>query len=167
MLTLRQGDLFAHAKAPCIIAHGVNAQGKMGAGFARQLRLRLPEAYVAYRAWHEEERLTVGELLIVVCGSIPRKKIHVCHCVTQEFYGRDPERVYVDYAAVEHCLSEVALYARKVKLPVHLPVIGGGHAHGDRARLFSIFRRTLDGVQTTVWVDHLPESDPTTSEPAS
>lgn len=32
-----------------LIAHGCNAKGIMGAGFARQLKERFPEAYQAYR----------------------------------------------------------------------------------------------------------------------
>jgi hypothetical protein len=99
---------------------------------------------------HREEPLKVGELLICVCG-----KYHICNAITQEFYGRDKNVVYVDYDAVEKSLTQVAHYALTSTLDVHLPFIGAGLANGDEKRLLSIFKKVFDGVSATLWL-HTP-----------
>ena len=150
MLVVKEGNLFDHLEPPCILVHGCNAQGRMNFGFAKEVRHRFPYAYLSYVQAHREERFTPGDLQIVVCGHV-----HVCHAITQRYYGKDPDVVYVDYAAVEKCLKEVAQYAEIIQLPVHLPFIGAGVAHGDHERLMDIFKQTLDGVSATLWL-HTP-----------
>ena len=158
MLTVRVGDLFEHARDHCIIVHGVNAVGKMKSGFAKTLRYLYPQAYLAYyQAW-KESGLKVGDLIIAVCDQEGRR-VHVCHAVSQAFYGRVKGYVYVDYPGLEKALREVVVYAQLTGLPLHLPFIGGGLAQGDRARLKTLFEMLFQDVEATLWVERLSQGD--------
>lgn len=150
MLRAARGNLFAYAQANCIIAHGCNARGVMASGFAASLRALHPEAYAAYIRRHLNFGLALGS---VVWTPPTAPGVHVANCITQMFYGRDPTRLYVDYEAVGASLAEVARKAEAEKLPVHLPFIGGGLANGDREKLLSIFKRELDHINATLWLN--------------
>lgn len=56
----------------------------------------------------------------------------VVNLMTQEDYGRDPYRVYVDYDAISRGFEAVlAPLALDTGLPVYFPKIGCGLANGD------------------------------------
>ena len=48
IIMVPNGDLFS-SPASQILVHGVNARGIMGAGVAKQFKLRFPESYMAYQ----------------------------------------------------------------------------------------------------------------------
>lgn len=134
MLKTLSGDLFTYALADSIIAHGCNLQGVMNSGFAKQLRRKYPRAYLEYREAFREGGLELGDYLLVHC-----KGMDIFHCMTQRYYGRDKEVVYVDYDAVRKSLAQCAAYATRYNKTVYLPFIGGGLANGDQGRLMDIF----------------------------
>lgn len=148
MLTIKQGDLFeAATKERCIIAHGCNAQGVMGSGFALLIRKKYPRAWASYQL--RGVNLKVGQI-------VPSfgKEHHniVINCITQEFFGRDTSRVYVDYEAVKKCMWHVADIAKDYQLPVHIPLIGGGLANGNRNMLVKIFEDAFLSTNATLWL---------------
>lgn len=147
-LKIKQGDLFSNAKAPCVIVHGCNAQGVMASGFADKLRMKFPDAYSCYKKAEKELGLNLGDVSVVSYqdGTL------VANAITQEFYGRDKSKVYVDYEAVERALEKVAGYSKQHNIPVHLPFIGGGLANGDRSTLEEIFKRVFEEVDATLWI---------------
>lgn len=147
-LQTRQGDLFQNAIAPCIIVHGCNAQGVMGSGFADQLRMRFPDAFLCYKDTEKNCGLNLGDVNV---AWYPNGLI-VANAITQEFYGCDKNVVYVDYEAVERALGKVAGYAEKKSIPVHLPFIGGGLANGDKEKLMAIFTTVFANVDATLWL---------------
>jgi hypothetical protein len=150
MLEIKTGDLFDNATRDCIIMHGCNAQGVMESGFARQVRERAPEAYIAY--------INAGDWRL---GDVIYRNVNsvlYANCVTQEFYGRDPNIVYVSYAAIKKCADRVARLSLNMKdihcknLPVHLPLIGGGLGNGARDKLISIFEKAFKSTPATLWI---------------
>jgi hypothetical protein len=76
----------------------------------------------------------------------------VVNSVTQEFYGRSPGKVYVDYDAARVCSGGVAQLAKFIGYSVHLPLIGGGLANGDVGRLMGIFREVFSETDATLWL---------------
>ncbi|UUZ75449.1 macro domain-containing protein [Polaromonas sp. P1(28)-13] len=134
MLQTKEGDLFTGIRGPGIIVHGCNAQAVMGSGFAGHLRRLYPDAYRAYHNHATAHGLKVGDVIV---HREPRKLL-IVHAITQEFFGRDKETIYVSYAGVHDALTKVARIAAEQvpPLPVHLPFIGGGLANGDRDQLF-------------------------------
>lgn len=149
-LTVKRGDLFYNAKAPCVIVHGCNAQGKMKSGFADKLRNWFPEAYMVYKKAEEAHGLKVGD----INGFTDHRGYTIINAITQEYYGRDPNRVYVDYDGVEKALATVANHYKDKGQPIHLPFIGGGLANGDRETLMGIFERVFadPNLEVTLWL---------------
>ena len=81
MLTEIQGDLFS-TSAP-LIAHGVNCRGVFGAGVAKQIAERFPEAKDAYLEKHTEPGWRPGQMQVVLtCHPA------VANLATQDGYGR-------------------------------------------------------------------------------
>lgn len=83
------------------IAHCCNSQGVMGSGIAKEIKERIPEAYMAYRRHYEmlQERGTLRHFL----GSCVEGG-KVLNLIGQEYYGRDKKR-YVNYGALASALS--------------------------------------------------------------
>jgi len=150
-LKIKRGDLFAHATSDCIIAHGCNAKGVMGSGFAKQLKELFPEAYEYYKARHRFLRLYLGE---IVSYYYANNNILIANCITQLGYGRDPTVTYEDYPSVFGTMKDLAGY-QKYKAPdmhIHLPLIGGGLANGDRDVLLENFIEIFSDSDATLWL---------------
>lgn len=143
------GDLLAVNRG--IIVHGCNAQGVMGSGVAKAIRDRYPFAYDLYRAAYEKKGLRVGQVVwATVSKDEPR--LAIANAITQEFYGRDPARRYVDYDGVRAAFHVVGDIARKHQLPVHYPKIGAGLGNGDWNLIEEIIDTALVGVEHTLWI---------------
>jgi O-acetyl-ADP-ribose deacetylase (regulator of RNase III) len=113
-------DLF---EAPVqAIAHGVNCQGVMASGVAKEIRARFPAAFDVYRRSYEEGTLTLGSVSIV-SGTHP----WVLNIATQVYYGREPGRVYADPVAIQRGL-QTALDVLSVAgvTTLGIPAIGAG-----------------------------------------
>lgn len=136
-----------------ILVHGCNAQGVMGSGVAKAIRDRWPQAFDAYKQAQAQHGLALGSVSWARVATDPL--VIVANAVTQEFYGREPGRVYVDYDAVERAFSLIGDKARQHRLPVHYPMVGAGLGGGDWGRLSKIIDQTLEGVEHHLWV--LPE----------
>ena len=136
-----KGDVFASPYK--FILHGCNAQGVMGAGFAKRLREEHPFAYKQYREAHETRGLNMGELIIVRAG----KRV-IIHAITQKYYGREARR-YVSYDAIANAMAalEEALYGETIAMPM----IGSGLAGGDWNVISSIIESELKTIQPIVF----------------
>jgi hypothetical protein len=96
----------------------------MNSGVAKGIREHFPGAFTAYRLAYETSGLVLG----TVVWAEDRGKV-IGNCITQQDYGREPGRRYVDYDAVRACVREVNRVVGPV--PVALPLIGAGLAQGD------------------------------------
>lgn len=153
------GDLLSVKRG--ILVHGCNAQGVMGSGVAKAVRAAYPEAFMAYRKAYEQGRLKLGT---VIWAKIQQAEpLAIANAITQEFYGRDPARRYVDYEAVRQAFTRIGVIAREHQLPVHYPKIGAGLGNGDWTVISQILEETLTGVEHTLWV---PEPE-VTAKPSS
>lgn len=151
MLTVKTGNLFDCKKLDRIIAHGCNSKGVMGSGFALEIRNRFPEAYLTYVREHKIKPLELGEVVWKECsdGTI------IANVITQEFYGRDKNCVYVDYDAVYTGLIQVSamnIIRYKNLKEIHLPMIGGGLANGDHDRLLNIYNDAFSHTKAILWL---------------
>ena len=111
-----------------IIVHGVNAQGKMNSGFAKDLREKYPQVYEDYM--HEygiHGSLKVGQAIKTRISS----QLEIVSAVTQEFYGRDPNIKYIDYNSIIPIFRRISDYALLTRLPVKFPMIGCGLGGGQ------------------------------------
>ena len=138
-LVYKQGNIVDAEEI--IIAHGCNSMGVMGSGVARVIKAKYPEAYACYRRRYEEEGLNIGDVILAPCEN---GKI-IANCITQKYYGREKGHIYLDYAALRHCIVILNDFAKSVKkvqllesLIVAMPMIGSGLAGGNWNKISKI-----------------------------
>lgn len=147
MLKIIEGNLFDYAAPGSIIAHGCNMQGRMGSGFADEIRRRFPLAFLYYWIAWRKRQLKLGMFIQVYCGPYS-----IYNLITQEFYGRDKSIVYVDYEALKKSLEYVARDCQIYQKTAHLPFIGGGLANGDRDKILGIFKEVFAKVDAMLYL---------------
>jgi O-acetyl-ADP-ribose deacetylase (regulator of RNase III) len=140
MITYKKGDLLAVTTG--VIIHGCNAQGVMGAGVAKQIRDKYPQAYKAYLEGH----YTLGTVSLAMIYP----KLIIANAITQKYYGNQINVVYVDYGAVDKCFKELTnVFAEDI--PFHIPRIGAGLAQGDWNVIEDIINKNTQGYNVTCW----------------
>lgn len=129
------GDLFAHPAEA--IAHGVNCKGVAGAGVAKVMKSRYPNAIHQYEVLARRGDLPPGGAMI--CPQGPGDKT-IIHCASQDNPGADATEEWLRSSlrvglelAVGHGISSVAL-----------PLIGGGIGGLDPARAEQIIREEAE-----------------------
>lgn len=147
MLKIIKGNLWELVPSKCVIVHGCNAQGVMGSGFAKDVKIMYPKAYNYYvQAFKTTERLAGKDWLGRVIA-VDENGHTIVNAITQEFYGRDPTVKYVSYAAVVASLTKAAKIARKLNVPIYMPLIGGGLANGNRDVLMALFEEIFETTE--------------------
>jgi O-acetyl-ADP-ribose deacetylase (regulator of RNase III) len=132
-----------------VFVHGCNAQGKMGSGVALEVRQRFPAAYEAYMSAHRQGLLVLGSTTEVEVSP----GLWIVNGVTQQYYGRDPGRVYVDYPAIERVFLRASNLATQHQLPLLFPLIGCGLGGGEWPKVEAIIERCVDpSVEKTLFV---------------
>lgn len=168
MIKVNKGDLLKNVKTG-IIVHGTNAQGTMGAGFAKQVKEQYPEAYKEYRKFCKGERYQDDPLGQIVTVEIS-PDLWIINAITQRYYGRE-NKVYIDYEATKNCFKQVRAEVKRFTrinmdrskehirvfnsyLPeVHFPMIGAGYGGGDWKIVEFIINKELpDIVSKNLWV---------------
>jgi len=130
----KKGDMFLHVfpEGQCkVFAHGCNLQGVMGSGVAKQIKEKYPWAYEIYKQGCNEPFSNIGDVYPAFYLACDDAIIY--NCITQEYFGRDKNTVYVDYYALRKCMqfiNEESEYDSKVP-EVVMPKIGAGLANGD------------------------------------
>jgi O-acetyl-ADP-ribose deacetylase (regulator of RNase III) len=123
-----------------IIVHGVNAQGKFGAGFAKQLSQKYPHVMLDYLHKYRTTGLHLGDIITTHIW----KDLYIVSGVTQQYYGRNPHVTYVSYPAIKTVFEKVNVLALELNLPVKFPLIGCGLANGEWSIVREIIRGALD-----------------------
>ena len=127
MLKEVTGDLFkcvlkANAFGE-VVYHGCNAQGKMGAGFAKGFKTNFPEAYKAYLfhlAGFAHFKNALGSIAVQ-----EEKELILVSAITQLYYGKEQGVVYASKLAISESLREtIRLFPGKT---IHMPRVGCGH----------------------------------------
>lgn len=117
------------------MVHGVNRQGVMGSGVAKEVRNNLTPAFDVYTWTHREVGLQLGNISHVWID----KNRCVINAVTQNNFGRDPNVRYVNYNAVAVAFNLVRrlmdqyyeVHPTAEKLPLVFPKIGTGYGNGN------------------------------------
>lgn len=142
-----KGDLLQLALAGTfdVIVHGANCQCTMGAGIAKAIRVRFPEAYEADRATVKGDRAKLGTCsrAEVVRGNT---RFVVVNAYTQfDYRGAG---VKVDYDAVASVFRQVKrdFSGRRIAYPR----IGAGLGGGDWVRIAAIVDGVLEGEDHTL-----------------
>lgn len=125
-----------------VIIHGCNCQGVMGSGLAKQIKTKYPDAYYDYMKVYSIAGLNLGGIIIspVIPGVL-----YVVNAMTQEFYGKNLNIVYVDYNAIDECFYKTLNWMNQCKLTkLYYPKIGAGLANGNWKIISDIIEKQLD-----------------------
>ena len=144
-----EGDLLK-SREP-VIAHGCNAQGVMASGIAKSIREEYPTAYTDYRSTYEAQgkRLNLGQ--VIVTRTYERTILNI---ISQQYYGRNPNVVYVSYEAIEEAILKINKmgYVR-----VAFPKIGAGLANGNWEIISRIIETVADFTPVVYYIQNPTE----------
>lgn len=123
-----------------IIAHGVNCQGVMGSGVAKQIKETYPLAYNQYKQLCDTGNVdnsfvfsrfcdpTRSHPLLGTLQLVDHGGVMIANLFTQEYYGKDGRR-YTDQTSIYKALLHLA-YTIKMTPAIHqaitIPKIGCG-----------------------------------------
>lgn len=147
MKYLKSGNILSVTEG--IIVHGCNARGVMGSGLAKQVKDLYPKAFLDYKEQLARNPNPLGSVIFSAVGD----GLMIANAITQENYGRDSSKVYVDYEAISSTFQIIAGLAVAVEAHVHYPFIGAGLANGDWKKIDNIIDDIFDqyDVERTLW----------------
>lgn len=130
------------------IAHGCNAQGVMGSGFALELKNRYPDAFLDYvsfcKAHKHLNMLGLVNVSMQVNGPI------VFNCITQEYYGKDG-KIYADIKAIQDCFKRI-YDMLPVGSVLAMPKIGCGYGGLMWSDVEHVIKNTLPDTHVKVYI---------------
>jgi hypothetical protein len=126
---------------------------RWGAGFARVVGKKWPNAQQDFRAWAEERNLRIGKVRLFELSS----DLAIVHMVAQHGYGPSP-KPRIRYGALLECLQQLAEFAKARNAAVHMPRVGSGQAGGNWEIISELIEDRLckEGIPVTVY--DLPET---------
>lgn len=136
-----KGDLIEDAENYDVIAHGCNCFHSFGAGIAKTIRLKYPEAHVVDKNTRYGDRDKMGT--ISVC-ELPN--VTIVNAYTQFKYTSI--KLDVEYDAVRECMKKIK--ERFSGKKIGLPLIGCGLAGGDWDIVSKIIEEELEGEDVTI-----------------
>lgn len=111
-----------------VIGHGVNCQGVMGSGVAKQVRAAYPEVFTLYCKFLQEH-ITPYTGTTQLIHINPR--LFVANMFTQIYYGSDGQK-YAQESMIANAMKSLVTQMREVEWEwesdyhIHLPEIGCG-----------------------------------------
>lgn len=137
MIVYRNGDIVEAFKNNEIdvLVHGVNCQGKMNSGIAKQIRAEYPKVFTEYSFFvtaangfrdceeHIDESKLLGKNQLVKI-----KQSYIINAFTQSNYGYNGNK-FCSYDAIDSCMK--ALLITTNDCVVGMPKIGAGVGGGD------------------------------------
>jgi O-acetyl-ADP-ribose deacetylase (regulator of RNase III) len=141
------GDLLELALAGefDVIVHGCNCHCTMGAGIAKSIKARFPEAYAADLATSKGDRGKLGTISFAEI-ELPQRSLVVVNAYTQ-YDWRGPGKK-VDDDAVRTAMQQVKRTFGGKR--IGYPLIGAGLAGGDWNTIAPIIDEALDGEDHTL-----------------
>lgn len=147
-----QGDLIELALNGVfdVIIHGCNCQCTMGAGIAKLIRAKFPEAFEADLQTKKGDRSKLGT---ISTAKVMRNnhEITIINAYTQ--FNWRGSGVLADYEAIRKAMLKIkSLYSGS---RIGYPMIGAGLAGGDWDTIARILGEELDGEDHTL-VEYVP-----------
>lgn len=131
-----------------IIVHGCNNRGMMGAGIAKDIVQLHPKVLLDYQNFINNNRNTLGRVVWTEINPF----LLIASGITQPNYGREANKIYVNYELILSIFQEVALKSKITTLPVFYPKIGAGLGGGDWNTIYNIIKKELVGINHTLVV---------------
>jgi O-acetyl-ADP-ribose deacetylase (regulator of RNase III) len=138
-----KGNLVEMSSEFDVIGHGCNCFHKMGAGLAKAIKEKFPEACEADLETTPGEHGKLGTLSFTKNTSPV-----IVNCYTQYRYGKD--KMHCDYDAVRSCMKHIKKNFSGKK--IGLPRIGCNLAGGEWEIVKPIIEQELSGENVTIVV---------------
>jgi len=126
-----------------VIVHGCNCFHTMGAGIAKEIKKRFPNAYEADTNHTQKgDKSKLGFYTWSIYETINAKEFFIINAYTQYNYGKGK---HIDYAAIKNVFKLIAC-----NFPTSIigyPKIGAGLAGGDWSIIEKIINEELKGLQ--------------------
>jgi len=130
-----------------IIIHGCNCFHTMGAGIAKEIATRWPEALEADRTTGRGSEDKLGNFSLALVQNRVHGKLLIINLYTQHRYGRD--KCYFEYDAFREGLRSLRQVLPK-GYRIGMPMIGAGLGGGDWRVISSILDNEFEGLDYTV-----------------
>jgi O-acetyl-ADP-ribose deacetylase (regulator of RNase III) len=147
-----QGDLIDLALSGVfdVIVHGCNCQCTMGAGIAKSIRTKFPEAFEVDLQTKKGDRNKLGS---ISSAKVTRNnhELTIINAYTQ-FHWRG-SGVLADYEAIRKAMQQIKLHYSGNR--IGYPMIGAGLAGGDWDIIAQIISEELEGEDHTL-VEYVP-----------
>ena len=137
-----------------VIIHQLNCKGVMGAGLAKQIKLKWPAVFQVYKKHlsQQGESRALGTISIYNISN----SIHVVNLYGQKEYGRAKNITYTNYAAHKTAWKRIVDWLELSGLDDYMDVyapyyIGAGLANGDWQAIHEIAEEHLPNIR---WVKY-------------
>ena len=131
-----------------VIGQGCNCFNTQNSGIAKTICDIWPEVYEVDCQTKKGDYNKLGTISICHTKTSSYKPLDIINCYTQFTYGRDKDKVYVNYDAIAMCMDKLNRELKGKKLG--LPMIGCGLANGDWNIVKNIIETRLVDVDVTV-----------------
>jgi len=131
-----------------VMVHGCNCFHKMGAGIAKEIKQRYPQAYhtdTMYTKRADKKKLGTYSSVSVISKKNKDVSFYIVNGYTQFEYGKG---VHIDYIALEKVFEKIKndFYG----LRIAYPKIGAGLAGGDWKKISKIIDEKLENCDHTL-----------------
>ncbi len=137
------GDLVKDAEQFDVIAHGCNCFVTMGAGIAKDIKKKFPEAYEVDLATIKGDNTKLGTITFT-----KNTNPVIVNCYSQYRYGREKGVIYCNYDAIRSCMKKIKENFSGKK--IGLPKMGCSLAGGDWAIVSKIIAEELGNENVTI-----------------
>jgi Zn-dependent peptidase ImmA (M78 family)/O-acetyl-ADP-ribose deacetylase (regulator of RNase III) len=144
---------------PRVIAHNVNDKAlSWGAGFARAVASKWPQAQEAFRKWvlNEKHSLHLGNTF----KTEVEDRLWTFQMICQHGYGPSGLTPRIRYGALKLCLDELTRFALETNATVHMPRLGTGFGGAAWGIVAEIIDETVCRMGVPVTVYDLPNARP-------
>lgn len=146
-----KGDLFMARED--VLIHGCNCFCTMGAGVARIVKEKYPNAYYADQMTDIGDKRKLGNYSYWSGKHwFHEKKITIINAYTQYNFKKKEGEIdyYVDYSALETVMTRIDVSFPK--LTISMPKIGAGLAGGDWNKIKEILNRVFKNREVVVYI---------------
>jgi len=152
--TVINGDIVKMAQQGEIdvLVQGLSIQNTNGSGLAEQVFKAFPEAKAADRQTKKGDKSKLGTYTFAQIERPGMKPLVVVNAYTQQFWGRDPEVLYVDYESLRKCF--IAINNDFKGMQIHIPRIGAGIENGCWVSCSEAIKNECKDMQEPILVDY-------------
>jgi len=134
-----------------IIVHGCNCFCTMGAGIAKEIKERIPDAWRADQRTHKGDIMKLGNYTFADLEINDKGWLTIINAYTQYRYGpnhEDGDKKPVDYDAIRLAMRKINHNYKKKSIGI--PLIGAGLAGGDWEIIKKIIQQELKDMDVTI-----------------